>query len=112
MYHIDKSVKSHQENGSNRSLQLAALAELLKDDEIELICQQLGHKWRNRIFTPAVTVRSMVHRALNPVMRLVGTINGKGTAIPDRPHRRAYFATEPLFTKSFALSKIRASDRY
>jgi hypothetical protein len=45
---------------------MAALHELLGDDEIELVCRHLGYTWRKRIFTPAVTVRSMVHRALNP----------------------------------------------
>jgi hypothetical protein len=45
---------------------VAALEELLSDDEIEIMCLRLGHTWRDRIFTPGVTVRSMVHRALNP----------------------------------------------
>ena len=53
MYNIDKPVKSHQKE-STPNIQVAALAELLQDDEIELICRQLGHTWRNRIFTPAV----------------------------------------------------------
>ena len=73
MCNIDKSVKSHQKE-CNPTVQLAALAELLKDDEIELICRQLGHKWRDRIFTPAVTVRSMVHRALNPDKSIRSTL--------------------------------------
>jgi len=45
---------------------LAALKDLLTDEEIEVVCSQLGHQWRNRIFTPAVTVRSLVYRSLNP----------------------------------------------
>ena len=73
MYNIDTSVKSHQKE-FNPNVQVAALAKLLKDDEIELICRQLGHTWRNRIFTPAVTVRSMVHRALNPDMSIRSTL--------------------------------------
>jgi hypothetical protein len=73
MYNIDRSVKSHQKE-FNPSVQVAALAELLPDDEIELICRQLGHTWRNRIFTPAVTVRSMVHRALNPDKSIRSTL--------------------------------------
>ena len=64
MYNIDKSAKTHQK--FKRGIQLAALAELLADNEINLICQQLGHTWRNRILTPTVTVRSMVHRAWRP----------------------------------------------
>jgi len=64
MHRIDKSAGSHP--GSSQGIQVAALQDLLSDDEIELVCRKLGHSWRNRIFTPAVTVRSMVHRALNP----------------------------------------------
>ena len=61
---IDKSTGSRA--GFPHGIQVAALQELLSDREIELICCRLGHTWRDRIFTPAVTVRSMVHRALNP----------------------------------------------
>ena len=64
MYNIDKSAEYHQQ--FTHDIQLAALQELLTDGEIGLICHQLGHTWRDRIFTPAVTVRSMVYRALNP----------------------------------------------
>jgi len=64
MYRIDKSAECHQ--GFAGGVQLSALQELLDEGEIDLICRQLGHKWRDRIFTPAVTVRSMVYRALNP----------------------------------------------
>ena len=38
MYNIDKSVRSHQKKVFSPGLQLAALAEFLKNDEIELIC--------------------------------------------------------------------------
>jgi len=64
MHRIDTSAGSHP--GFSQGLQVAALQDLLSDDEIEAICRHLGHTWRDRIFTPAVTVRSMVHRALNP----------------------------------------------
>ena len=64
MHRIDKSANSHL--GFSQGIQVAALQELLSDDEIELVCRHLGHRWRDRIFPPAVTVRSMVHRALNP----------------------------------------------
>ena len=64
MYRIGKSAGSHQ--GFTGGVQLAALQQLLGDGEIEIICRQLGHTWRDRIFTPAVTVRSMIYRALNP----------------------------------------------
>jgi hypothetical protein len=64
MHRIDKLADSHL--GFSQGIQVAALQELLSDGEIELVCRHLGHRWRDRIFTPAVTVRSMVHRALNP----------------------------------------------
>jgi len=47
-------------------VQLAALQEYLSDAEIETICRQLGHKWRDRDLPPGVTVRSLVYRSLNP----------------------------------------------
>jgi len=40
---------------------------------------------------------------LSRVMRLMGTVNGKGQAVEDRPHRRAHFVTEPVQAKSMAL---------
>ena len=64
MHGIDKSAGSH--SGFPRGVQVAALQGLLSDDEIEFVCRHLGHTWRERVFTPSVTVRSMVHRALNP----------------------------------------------
>ena len=64
MCRIDTSTESHQK--FPHGVQLSALQELLSDKDIELICRQLGHTWRDRIFTPAVTVRSMLYRALNP----------------------------------------------
>ncbi len=64
MHRIDKSAHSHQ--GPLQCIQVAALQDLLSDHEIELVCRRVGHTWRDRIFTPGVTVRSMVHRALNP----------------------------------------------
>ena len=64
MNRIDKSAVSHP--GFSHGIQVAAFHEHLGDDEIGLVCRNLGHTWRDRIFTPAVTVRSMVHHALNP----------------------------------------------
>jgi hypothetical protein len=49
-----------------KSIQLAALEGLLPDEEIEAICRQLGHTWRDRKLPPGVTVRSMVYRGLHP----------------------------------------------
>ena len=42
MSNIDKSVKTHQE--FHHGIQLGALGEFLADNEINLICQQLGHR--------------------------------------------------------------------
>ena len=72
MYNIDKSAKAHQQ--FKHGIQVAAIQKLLTDGEIELICRQLGHTWRDRILTPAVTVRSMVHRALNPDKSIRATL--------------------------------------
>ena len=50
---------------SRPTIDLAALQTHLTDDEIETICLELGHHWRERIFTPPVTVRSIVYRGLH-----------------------------------------------
>jgi hypothetical protein len=50
----------------HQSLQLAALQNLLPDVEIETICRQIGHAWRNRQLPPGPTLRSMVYRGLHP----------------------------------------------
>ena len=49
-----------------KSLQLAALDEVLPDPEIDALCRELGHTWRNRQLPPGPTVRSMVYRGLSP----------------------------------------------
>jgi hypothetical protein len=40
---------------------------------------------------------------LSRVMRLIGTVNGKGQPSEERPHRRAHFVTEPISARSMAL---------
>ena len=60
---IDKSTE--QEQTFSQRIPFAAVAELLTDDEIETICRQLGHVWRDRRRPPALTVRSMVYRSLH-----------------------------------------------
>ena len=50
----------------SRSIPLAALEEHLRDGEIEEICHDLGHAWRDRQLPPGITVRSCVQRALTP----------------------------------------------
>jgi len=61
---IVKSAQLHDR--FSRSIPVAALEEHLRDDEIEDICRDLGHVWRDRQLPPGVTVRSSVERALNP----------------------------------------------
>jgi hypothetical protein len=63
MYIIDKSTKDQQI--FSRRVPFAALRELLRDAEIETICKQLGHTWRERKLPPAIMVRSLVYRSLH-----------------------------------------------
>ena len=63
MYIIDKSTED-QEIFSQR-IPFAALRGLLTDAEIETICQQLGHTWRERRLPPPILVRSLVYRSLH-----------------------------------------------
>jgi len=43
---------------------------------------------------------------LSRVMRKMGTLNRKGNPLPDRPHRRAHFITEPMPVASMALHEM------
>lgn len=61
---IDSHPESHQV--FSPADQVAALADMLSDTEIDTLCRQLGHTWRRRIFSPGITVRSMVYRRLHP----------------------------------------------
>ena len=40
---------------------------------------------------------------ISRVMRLMGTVNRKGSPTSDRPHRRAHFVTQPVMDRSMAL---------
>ena len=60
---IDSAAKSHQQFQS--TLQVAALQKHLSDDEINIVCRQLGHVWRDRQLPPGVTVRSLIYRSLH-----------------------------------------------
>jgi hypothetical protein len=40
---------------------------------------------------------------MSRVMRLMGTVNRKGTSAPGRPYRRAFFIGEPVLARSIAL---------
>ena len=57
-----------------RRLSLDALEELLPDQQIDLICRQLGHSWRQRQLPPSVTVRSMIYRELNSDRSIAATV--------------------------------------
>lgn len=63
MYIIDKSTQDQQI--FSQRIPFAALGELLTDAEIEAICKQLGHAWRERRLPPAIMVRSLVYRSLH-----------------------------------------------
>jgi hypothetical protein len=76
--------------GSSRSfresLQLAALEDLLPDAEIEAICRDIGHAWRNRQLPPGPTVRSMVYRGLNPDHSIAAVLADLAALLgPDAP---------------------------
>jgi len=53
---------------------MAALQAFLSDEEIETICRQLGHTWRDRSLPPGVTARSLVYRALHPDRSIAATV--------------------------------------
>jgi hypothetical protein len=63
MYSIGTSTEDQQT--FSQRIPFAALAEVVTDEEIETICRQLGHLWRERRLPPAITVRSMVYRSLH-----------------------------------------------
>ncbi len=69
---IDHAPESHEK--FRRPLPLAALEQHLPDGQIEQICHELGHTWRDRRFPPGVTVRSCVHRALNGDHSIAATL--------------------------------------
>ena len=72
MHSIVKDRSVFQENW--KFVQMASLVPLVSDEEIEQVCLALGHRWRNRIFSPPVTVRSLLYRALNPDKSIVNTV--------------------------------------
>jgi len=49
-----------------QALSLAALERFLSDAQIELLCRQFGHRWRERVLSPGPTIRAMVQRGLAP----------------------------------------------
>jgi hypothetical protein len=84
MYSIVSSPRSPRH--FRKSLQLAALEELLPDQEIEAICRETGHAWRRRQLPPGPTVRSMVYRGLNPDHSIAAVLADLGALLgPDTP---------------------------
>lgn len=86
MHRIVPTPESHEQ--FRRSIPLTALAEHLPDDEINEICQDFGHTWRDRQLPPGVTVRSCVHRALNgdhsiaAMLADLAALGGPDTPVP------------------------------
>ena len=76
---IVQTTQTHEE--FRRCIPLAALEEHLGDEEIEAICSDLGHFWRDRQLPPALTLRSCVARGLNPdhsIARVLATLAAFG----------------------------------
>ncbi len=83
MYRIVHCSKSHQQ--IHRSIQLAALADLLPDAEIESVCRSVGYRWRERLLPPGPTLRSMVYRGLHPDHSIAGMLADWAASLgPDR----------------------------
>ena len=72
MYAIVHDSNPHQL--SRRSLQLAAIEDVLPDQEVHAICDELGYAWRNRQLPPGCLVRSMVYRGLSPDRSIVAVL--------------------------------------
>ena len=69
-----------------KTLQLAALENLLPDAEVEAICHDIGHDWRDRQLSPGPTVRSMVYRGLNPDHSIAAVLADLAALLgPDTP---------------------------
>jgi len=67
-------IRSRRRVPSSACVQLGALDRILTNEEIETVCRQLGHAWRERVLPPAVTVRSMVYRSLHPDKSIKGVL--------------------------------------
>jgi hypothetical protein len=67
--------------------------------QFKQFCQQLAQKIAAQV--KGVKIDPVYN--LSRVMRLMGTVNGKGQVAEGRPHRRAYLVTEPIPARSMAL---------
>ena len=63
MYAIVPTPRSHQH--FRRSIQLAAIEQVLPEQDVHAVCRDLGYAWRNRMLPPGCLVRSMVFRGLH-----------------------------------------------
>lgn len=68
--------------------------------------RQFCHQMAQRIARQVSGIKIDPVYNLSRVMRLMGTVNGKGQPSEERPHRRAQFVTEPVPAKSMALHHI------
>jgi hypothetical protein len=68
--------------------------------------RQFCHQLAQRIARQVSGIKIDPVYNLSRVMRLMGTLNGKGKPLPGRPHGRAHFVTEPIPAKSMALHHI------
>lgn len=86
---------------------LAPLVPLeIADDETlvkyKLFCQRLRHRVSGQV--KQVRLDNVFDGAR--VMRVMGTMNRKGLPVPERPHRRACFVSEPHVSRSMTLHEI------
>jgi len=82
-----------QRCGAQPSVQLSALQDVLSDEEVTLIGSQVGHVWRDRLLTPAVTVRSMVYRSLHPdrsIARILADLTAQDDRLEEGPSEAAW----------------------
>lgn len=68
-------------------------------EKFRLFCHQMAKKISFKV--SGIKIDPVYN--LSRVMRLIGTVNGKGQPSVERPHRRAHFVTEPVPAKSMAL---------
>ncbi|MHC4538773.1 MAG: hypothetical protein ACYS74_03205 [Planctomycetota bacterium] len=73
------------------------------DDEIAEKFRHFCHQLAEKVARQVSGVKIDPVYNLSRVMRLMGTVNGKGHPLQERPHRRAHFVSEPVPAKSMAL---------
>lgn len=83
---IDQSARGGEEFGE--SVSLSALEQVLSNEEIDLICRRLGHRWRTRALPPATTVHAMLYRGLHPDKSIATVLADLAAARVD-PHVHA-----------------------